>query len=222
MRDGPVPDDAAVDEDVLRPARRTLVGQRRDEAGERGAARLAAHRRPDPADRRRSGYSRSGERRDRRALQQLAPGAGQREADLRIAQRQLRDDPRHLRGLGGVGLQELPPRRQVVEQVRRPRPSVPSGAPASRDGLDLAAVDPDLGAGHGVRGRACAGVKCDTEAMLGSASPRNPRVAMAARSSAVRDLAGGVALEAQPRVLRAPSRCRRPRPGSAACRRTRR
>ena len=46
-------------------------------------------------------------------------------------------------------------------------------------------------------------VKRDTEAMLGSASPRNPRVAMAARSSAAGDLAGGMPLQAQPRVLRA-------------------
>ena len=53
----------------------------------------------------------------RRALEHRASGAGQREADLGIRQRQLRDDARHLRRLGAVGLQELAARRQVVEEV---------------------------------------------------------------------------------------------------------
>ena len=99
VRDGPVLDDAAVDEDVLRPARRPLLGQRRDEAEDLHVAAVAPH------------FDQIGalavqlvqaiaKRRDRRALQHLAPGAGQREADLRIAERQLRDDARDLRGLG--------------------------------------------------------------------------------------------------------------------------
>ena len=105
----------------------------------------------------------------------------------RIAQRQLRHDPRDLRGLGGVGLQELPPRRQVVEQVgdldraclraRRPR----------RADSTCAGVDADLGAAAAPRARVRRR-KCDTEAMLGSASPRKPSVAMAPRSSARRIL----------------------------------
>ena len=37
----PVADDAAVDEHVLRAARRALLGQRRDEAGDADARRLA-------------------------------------------------------------------------------------------------------------------------------------------------------------------------------------
>ncbi len=36
---------------------------------------------------------------------------------VRVGQRQLRDDPRDLRGLAAVGLQKLAARRQVVEQV---------------------------------------------------------------------------------------------------------
>ena len=39
VRDRPVLDDAAVDEDVLRAARRPLLRQRRDEAGQRGCRR---------------------------------------------------------------------------------------------------------------------------------------------------------------------------------------
>ena len=39
--DRPVADDAAVDEDVLRAAHRALLGQRRHEAGDADARRLA-------------------------------------------------------------------------------------------------------------------------------------------------------------------------------------
>ena len=44
MRDGAILDDPPVDEDVLRPARRPLLGQRRDVAGQPQAAGLLAHR----------------------------------------------------------------------------------------------------------------------------------------------------------------------------------
>ena len=134
VRDRPVLHDAAVDEDVLRASRRPLFRQRRDEPGEPQAARLL----PDleqvvalaveliqPI----------AQRGRRRTLQDRAAGARQPEADLRVRKRELRRDARDLRGLGAVGLEELPARRQVVEEVvdfdrsclRRPplRPPMP-------------------------------------------------------------------------------------------------
>ena len=44
--------------------------------------------------------------------------------------------------------------------------------------------------------------KCDTDAMLGSASPRNPSVAIAAEVVGAANLARRMPLDGQPRVLR--------------------
>ena len=55
VRDRPVLDDAAVDEDVLRAARRPLLGQRRDVAGQPDAARLLARPRSGRCARRTAG-----------------------------------------------------------------------------------------------------------------------------------------------------------------------
>ena len=117
VRDRPVLDDPPVDEHVLRSARRSLLGERRDVAADPQAARLLPH------------------------LEQVVPLAVQLIQPIAqrspragtaapcvpplvsvkpisgIGQRQLRGDARHLRGLGGVGLQELAPRRQVVEEI---------------------------------------------------------------------------------------------------------
>ncbi len=101
MGDRPVLDDAAVDEDVLGPARRPLLGQRRDVANDFHVAPIAAHfdqiaalsvQLIEPIL----------QRRDGRTLEHLPAGAGQREADLRITQGELRDDARHLRRFAGV------------------------------------------------------------------------------------------------------------------------
>ena len=83
----------------------------------------------------------------RRALEQAAAAARQREAHFGIAERHLRDEPRNLRRFGGVGLQELASRRQVVEEVRDfdRRALRRAGLALGRDG---SAVDPDLGAGR--------------------------------------------------------------------------
>ena len=54
VRDGPVLDDAAIDEDVLRSARRAGLGERRNEAVDAQAAALACRPRSDRDDRRRS------------------------------------------------------------------------------------------------------------------------------------------------------------------------
>ena len=45
-------------------------------------------------------------------------------------------------------------------------------------------------------------MKCETDAMLGSASPRNPSVLIAPEVVGAADLAGRVPLDRQPRVLR--------------------
>ena len=90
VRDRPVLDDPAVDEDVLRPARRPLLGQRRDVAGQPQAAGLLAHldagrrarRRADTADR--AAMAAGGH------CSTVRPRARQREADLGIRQRELR------------------------------------------------------------------------------------------------------------------------------------
>ena len=73
------------------PARRSLLGQRRDVAEQLDVAAVAAHL-DQVAPIAVQLIQPVAQRRDRRALQHLASGAGEREADLRIAQRQLRDD----------------------------------------------------------------------------------------------------------------------------------
>ena len=134
VRDRPVLDDAAVDEDVLRPARRPLLGQRRDVAGQPQAAGLLAHLeqvaalavqliQPIAQRSRPAGTAST----VRPPLVSVKPTSGYASASCV-------DDARDLRRLGAVGLQELPPRRQVVEEVvdlddralRRRRPRRPT------------------------------------------------------------------------------------------------
>ena len=55
------------------------------------------------------------------------PARDQREAHRPGTQRQLRDDPGNLPRLRSIGLQELPPRRQVVEEVLDVDPACPQG-----------------------------------------------------------------------------------------------
>jgi hypothetical protein len=114
--DGPVLDDAAIDEHVLRTAHRPLLGERGDEPAQ-----------PQPAE-----LALDGDQilaiavdlvqpirhaRHRRHGEDLLAGAGQREPHLGVTECQLGDQPRHLRGFRAVGLQELAPGRQVVEHV---------------------------------------------------------------------------------------------------------
>src|SRR6266511_3854940 len=54
----------------------------------------------------------------RRTLEQRPAAADDGEADLGIAERELRPNPRDLRRLRCVGLEELASRGQVVEQIR--------------------------------------------------------------------------------------------------------
>ena len=199
VRDRLVLDDAPVDEDVLRTARRPLLGQRGDEAGEPDAAGLLAHFHQvaplaveliQPVATRHGG----------RALQHGPPGARQREADLRIRQRQLRDDARDLRRLGAVRLQELPPRRQVVEQVVDLDDRALRRADLD-DRRHRAAVDADLGAALlAARARPEDEVRHrrDGRQRLAAEPERQDRREIVRPP----DLARRVALDRQPRILR--------------------
>ena len=79
---------------------------------------------------------------------------------------------------------------------------VPSGAPTSRTDATVPGLDPDLGAGCALPRARVRSMNCETDAMLGSASPRNPSVPDRAEIVRLRDLARGVPLDRQPRVLR--------------------
>ena len=79
---------------------------------------------------------------------------------------------------------------------------VPSGAPTSRTDDDRAAVDANLRARCRMPRARVRSTKCETDAMLGSASPRNPSVLIAAEVVRAGDLARRVPLDRQPRVLR--------------------
>ena len=93
-----------------------LLAERGDEPAHRDAGRLLVDRHevgPLAVDLVEPLLERTG----RRRFEQHALAALEREADLRVAERQLGDEPRDLRGLRGIGLQELSPRRQVEEEI---------------------------------------------------------------------------------------------------------
>ena len=116
VSDRPILDDAAVDEDVLRAARRPLFSEGGDEPGEPKAARLL----PDLEQVVAFAVEliqAVAQRRRRWTLQDRTSGARQPEPDLRIREGELRRHPRDLRRLGAVGLEELPPRRKIVEEI---------------------------------------------------------------------------------------------------------
>jgi hypothetical protein len=142
MRDRSIPNDTAIDEDVLRSANRPLLGEGGDEAAHNDPRRGlvdADEVRPVAVDLVEPFVDRPG----RRRLEQQAIAAAQNETDLVITQRELRDETRHLRGLGGIGLQELPPRRQVEEDL----PDLDKGSSRCAnfpDGHEFARFDPDL------------------------------------------------------------------------------
>ncbi len=199
VRDRPILHHAPVDEHVLRPAGRPLLRQRRDVADHLDVAAVPPH-----VDEIRTIavelVQAIAERCHRRTLEDGPSGARQREADLRVAERQLRDDPGHLGGLGGVGLQELAARGQVVEHVghldRRPLGHARFG-----DRRDGAAIDADLGARAGAaRTRLQPEMRDGGDArqrLAAEAERRDPLevVGMA-------NLAGRMPLDRQPRVLR--------------------
>ena len=139
--------------------------------------------------------------RDRRPVEQRARPAGQRESDLRITKRELRDDARHLRRFAGVGFQKFAPRGQVVEQIadfdRRAL-----GTAGFLDRRNGAAVDADLGARD---------VAAQPRLHHEMRDRRDARQRLAAKAERVNggeivgslNLARRVALEREPRILRA-------------------
>ncbi len=198
VRDGPVLDDAAIDEDVLRPANRALFRKRGDEP----VQPHAAERTFDPNQVLavavelikaigKAGHGWHGDH--------FPAGAGEREADFGITQCQLRHELRELRGFSGVGLQELAARRQVVKHVRHfdQRAFRTSGLD---DGFDDARIHANLGAALAApRARAQPEVRdrCDRRQRLTAETKSDDRPEIIRAL----DLAGRVPFEAQPRIL---------------------
>jgi hypothetical protein len=107
---------AAVDEHVLRSAHGPLLAERRDETAHghaRGVLGDGHEVRAVAVDLVEALLHRA----RRRRLEQPAVAALEPEADLRIAERDLRDEARHLRRFGRVRLEEFPPRGQVEEDL---------------------------------------------------------------------------------------------------------
>ena len=143
-------------------------------AGDPHAGGLLLAPAPGRRVRRRIWYSRSRAARHRRAFEKRRPALISVKPTA-APERQLRHDARDLRRLRRVRLQELAPRRQVVEEVL----DVDAG-PFRHAGLghggDGSAMDADLGAASARPRARVRSVRCDTDAMRGSASPRKPSV----------------------------------------------
>ena len=93
--------------------------------------------------------------------------------------------------LGAVLLRELQPRGRVVKKVAHDDARA-LGTARGLDGERLAAVEMQRRAARGAR-LTRENIQVRTDAMAASASPRKPRVPMAARSAAVRSFARRVA-----------------------------
>ena len=181
--DRAVTDDAAVDEDVLRAARGTLVGKRGHEAAHRDLRRGLGDRHqvgPLAVDLVEALLERPG----RRRLDEEAASARQREADFGHDQRNLRDESRDLRGLGRVGLQEFPARREVEEKIGDLDQRALGRADLADRSRD-AGLDEDLGARQRVP--PCASAAGSATPTRWTAGPHRgiPSVRIAARSEAV-------------------------------------
>ncbi len=197
VRHGPVLDDAAVDEELLRAPRRPLLGEGRDEPVDAEASGLLGHRHEVgaiavqlvEAIRQRGG---------RRAAEEHARPARHGEPDLGVAQRELRRHAGDLRRLGRVRLQELAPGREVVEEVGHLDDRAGRHADLGHRGYG-AAVDAHLGPGdsfspagpqHEVRhGR-------DARQRLAAEAHRADGLEVLGP----RDLAGGMPLQREARV----------------------
>ena len=144
----------------------------------------------------------------------------QHEADLRIPERELRDEPRDLRGLRGIRLQKLSAGRQIEEQIRDlDERALPARRPPDR--RDRAAVDAQLGASALRAGR----VRSDETRHRRDGRQRlaaEPERADRARSAAPLDLARRVALDRQQGILRVHAVAIVFDANRVSCRRTRR
>ena len=199
VRDRAILDDAPVDEDVLRPARRTLLRQRGDEPGELQPARVLFQLQQIAAlavDLIQA--IALGQR--RRALEHRAARARQREADGGVRERELRDDFRHLRRLRGIRFEKLAACGQVVEQIVDLDERALRGGRLG-DAGDRAAVHADLGA---------ALLASRTRAQHEVRHRRDRRQRLAAKSErpdgrqivGVPDLARRMPFDRQPRIIR--------------------
>jgi hypothetical protein len=132
-----------------------------------------------------------------------------RKADVGPRQRVAAHRLEAVRQLGGIGLQELAPRRRAEEQLLAPRRWCRWRA--RRAQLAAAGVQ---------RPGRVGGLRCARrgqsaiDAMAASASPRKPIVPTASRSAGC-DLARGMALQRQRQLVARDAACRRPRPRSA-------
>ena len=199
VRDRLVLDDAPIDEDVLRAARRPLFCKRGDEAFDAEARQRLAHRHevgPVAEDLIQPVF----ELRHRRPVEHRPRPARQREADLRIAERKLRDDAGDLRRFARVGLEKLAPRRQVVKQIA----DFDRRAFRRADflhGRDGAAVDANLGAGDlAAQPRLHDEMRDGRDA--GQRFAAEPERVNRGEIVGPLNLARGVALEREPRILR--------------------
>ncbi len=199
VRDGAVPDDAAIDEDVLRPAHGTVIAERRHVAVNRNARRVLAElQQVQPfAEQLEEAL---GQPCCGGTLEQPAAARGQRPADLRVSERHLRHEPRDLGGFGDVGLQEFAPRRQVEEEVGD-LDGCALARPDLADRRHLTAVDAHLGAAVGpARAGAHQEMRHRRDARQRLAA--EPERANRAEVVGPRNLAGGVPLDGQLRVRR--------------------
>ena len=118
----------------------------------------------------------------RRIVDRKPVGPRQREADLRMREREPPHRLRHGVRLGAVGAQELQPRRHREEEVAQPRSACPAARLAGRasptrpPSTSIAQACSSLAWRDSIESRATAPIDA-------SASPRKPSVAIAARSS---------------------------------------
>jgi hypothetical protein len=198
VRDRPVLDDPAVDEHVLHAPGRPLVPQGGGVALDAQSAGLLAHldQVGPVAEQLKEPLAQV---RDRRALQQTAAAAGDGEAHLRVAECELRRQPRDLGGFRRVGLQELAPRRQIVEEVRDLDAGAFGGADLADRG-DRAGVHLDFGPALGAA-RARAHREMRDRGDAGQRLAAEPEGVDRAEIRRVRDLARGVPLDRQPGIV---------------------
>ena len=200
VRDRPVLDDPAVDEDVLLAADRALVAKRRDESVHRQAARFLVDLDEVGAlaEQLKEPLGHSGRR---RTLEELAAAARQREADLRIAERHLRHQPRDLRRLRLIRLEELAPRRQVEEEVGDLDARAFRRADLAHR-YDRPGVDADLGAASSLPRSARPQQEARHRRDAGQRLAAEPQRANRREVVLARDLARRMPLDRQPRILR--------------------
>ncbi len=200
MRDHLVAHEAAVDEEILRIARRAREAGRRHESGEadgraRGVDRDGRLREVLPHD-----AAGALPRRARREVRRAPPVVHERERHPGARQRQARERLFAARELRGLALQELPPRRRVVVELlhldRRARGEC--GRLHRREAAPVARDPPGMALPGAAAGERQARNRADGRERL-AAKPEGGRALEVLEG---RDLAGGEARECQRQVVR--------------------